>query len=57
MEIKNNSDGEKYLGVKINPQLKWTAHFTDVCKKMKFGLHALAKIKKINNIAVKKICL
>ena len=46
MEIKNNSDREKYLGVKINPQLKWTAHFTDVCKKMKFGLHALAKIKK-----------
>ena len=54
MEIQSQSKGERYLGVKINPQLNWNEHFNDLTKKLKLGLYALAKIKRIKNVHVKK---
>ena len=57
MNISKKSGGEKYLGVKINPELNWAGHFEELVRKVKFGLHALSKIKKVNNVQVKKICI
>ena len=54
LDIKETSLGERYLGVLINPNLTWQKHFEDTCNGVKRGLHALAKIKKIRNINVKK---
>ena len=54
MQITCNGTGERYLGVKINPKLKWDEHFADLMAKIKFGLYALAKIKRVRNIQVKK---
>ena len=54
MNISKKSGGEKYLGVKINPELNWAGHFEELVRKVKFGLHALSKIKKVNNVQVKK---
>ena len=44
-----------YLGIKVNGKLCWKDHMTNTVNRVRQGLHALAKLKKVKNTTTKKL--
>ena len=54
-EINSNKNtSAKYLGIMLNGGLKWKEQHNVTIKRMKLGIAALSKVKKVKNIKAKK---
>ena len=51
---KNNSNGEKLLGIKIDTKLSFENHVSSLCKKASQKLHALARIVNYMDLSKRK---
>ena len=55
ISVHNGKKCSTYLGIEINANLNWNCHSNKVYNKMKNGLYALAKLKRLNNVHCKKL--
>lgn len=55
IKIQPSNHSSTYLGVELNAKLSWSDQITKTEKKMKSGLYALVKVRKITSTQTKKL--
>lgn len=51
----NKKDNVKYLGITIDPYLRWNTHIDNMCKKLRFLIYKFYQIKQLNNVNITKL--